>query len=126
MTTLPVTDLTVEPGRTSLVFPHFAAGGGWSTQFILVNPTDNVLTGMVQFRDPSGRAAVLTVNNQSNSAFAYSIPARSSQKLQAEGTGNSGIVGSVQIVPAANTSAPFGAGILSFRNGGVTVSEASV
>ena len=37
MTTLPVAPLTAGPADT-VYFPHFAAGGGWTTQVILVNP----------------------------------------------------------------------------------------
>ena len=49
MTTLPVTDLSTPPTADTIVFPHFADGGGWTTQIILVNASDSVLTGTVQF-----------------------------------------------------------------------------
>ena len=126
ITTLPVVDLNAAAGPGPLVFPHFSDGGGWTTQIVLVNSGDSVLTGTVQFVDRSGQAATVGVNNQSNTSFAYSIPARSSQKLPTSGTATSIRTGSVRVVPAANTSVPSGLAIFSFRNGATTVAEAGV
>ncbi len=109
------------------VLPHFADGGGWTTQVNLVNPTDSVLTGTVQFRGPSGEAANLTVNGEANSSFAFSIPARASQTLRTSGASTPARTGSVRVVPAANTPAPSSLAIFSFRNNdGVTVTETSI
>ena len=126
ITTLPVADLT-STSTGAIVFPHFADGGGWTTQFVLVNPSDNVLTGSVQFVGQSGGPATVAANGQSSSNFEYSIPARSSQKMQTAGTGASLILGSVRIIPASNTVVPSGLAIFSFRNAaGITVAEAGV
>jgi len=124
ITTLPVADLAAAPASGAIVFPHFADGGGWTTQIVLVNPTDNVLTGSIQFRDQAGQASNLSVNGQNSSS--YSIPARSFQKLQTSGTGSSILSGSVRAIPAANGTAPSGVAIFSFRNDGKTVAEAGV
>jgi N-acetylneuraminic acid mutarotase len=40
ITTLPVVDLAVAPVNETVLFPHFSDGGGWTTQILLVNPTD--------------------------------------------------------------------------------------
>jgi sugar lactone lactonase YvrE len=125
ITTLPVADLTAAAGA-STVFPHFADGGGWTTQIVLVNPVDSVQTGAVQLFDQQGAAATLAVNGQSGSSFTYSIPARSSQKLQTAGTASSVMIGSVRVVPASGTSSPSGLVIFSYRNSGITVTEAGV
>src|SRR5205807_698150 len=87
---------------------------------------DAILSGTVQFLNPSGSAAAITVNDQLNDTFAYSIPPRTSQKLQTSGTGTSTLSGSVRVIPASGTTAPTGLGIFSFRNGGITVTEAGV
>jgi len=126
ITTLPVTDLQAPVSTDSAVVPHFADGGGWTTQIILVNPTDRVLTGAIQFFDSSGGPATVVVNNQSSTSFAYSIPARSSQKLPTSGAAPAIQSGSVRVVPAANTTAPSGLAVFSFRNGETTVAEACV
>ena len=44
MTTLPVAPLSSTVSDT-VYFSHFADGGGWTTQVILVNPTDRTITG---------------------------------------------------------------------------------
>jgi hypothetical protein len=126
ITTLPVADLSAPAPSGPIVFPHFAEGGGWTTQIALVNTTDSVLTGSVQFRDQSGQATGLSVNGQTNSSFSYSISARSSQKLQTSGTGRSIVSGSVRVVPAGNGLAPSGVAIFSFHKDGKTVAEAGV
>src|SRR5262249_48208238 len=77
-TTLPVTTLPAA-SLTGIVFPYFAAGGGWTTQLVLVNPTDTTLTGNLEFRDPAGRIILSLPGN----SLAYSIPPRTSFKLQA-------------------------------------------
>src|SRR5207245_3318927 len=96
------------------------------TQILLVNPSDNALTGSVQFFNSLGQNATVSVNGQVKNNFSYSIPARSSQKLQTAGTGTSITAGWVGVVPSAGTVAPLGSAIFSFRNAGVTVSEAGV
>ena len=46
MTTLPVSPLTANEGEI-VYFPHFAEGAGWTTEVILVNPTDDTMAGTV-------------------------------------------------------------------------------
>jgi hypothetical protein len=117
ITTLPVADLSVPASQNTLQFSHYADGGGWTTQVGLVNPSDAVLTGAVQFRDPSGHPG---------SSVAYSIPPRSSQKLRTTGASASVLTGSVRVVPSDGSASPSGFAIFSFKNGGVTVAEAGV
>lgn len=121
LTTLPVTDLSAAPSNATIVFPHFAAGAGWTTQIVLVNPTDATLTGGLEFRDPSGQ-----VTNAFNNNLIYSIPPRSSFEMQASIASSALLTGSVRVIPAGNTSTPAGLTIFSFQNRGVTVSEAGV
>jgi hypothetical protein len=48
MTTLPVADLE-ELSTATTFFPIVADGGGWSTQFALVNPSDDRITGTISY-----------------------------------------------------------------------------
>jgi hypothetical protein len=121
ITTLPVVDLSAAPatGGSGVVFPHYADGGGWTTQVVLVNPTDNALSGSLQFYSQGGQLV--------GSASAYSVPARGSFTLQTPGTSNSVQVGSIRVTPAgANDPIPSGVAIFSLRNNGVVVTEAGV
>ncbi len=131
MTTLPVSPLTAGASDT-VYFPHFADGAGWTTQVILVNPTNAALTGSVQFFGTGSETAAaepvaLTLTDtQTGSEFTYSIAPCSSIRLQTSNPEGSTQVGSVRVVADGGSSPPSGVGIFSFENGGVTVSEAGV
>ena len=126
ITTLPVANLDTPALPGMVIFPHFAEGGGWTSQIILVNPTENPLVGTIQFLDNLGRAVTVGVNNQSGSSFTYQMPPRTSLKLQTSGTPSSTVVGSVRVIPNNSTAAPSGLAIFSFRKNGIVVSEAGV
>lgn len=54
-TTPPVNENTAATGAER-VFPHFADGGGWSTQFVLFSGSANqAADGRLQFFDQSGK-----------------------------------------------------------------------
>ena len=105
MTTLPVAQLAV-PTTGTLYFPHFAAGGGWTTQVILVNPTHAPIGESVQFFGPRSQTeaaapATLTLaDGRSGSAFSYSIPPRSATRLRTSNPAGPLRVGSVRAVPS--------------------------
>ena len=130
ITTLPVAPIP-DTGTNATLLPHFAAGAGWTTQVILTNPSNNPLTGTVQFfgpGSPSQAAAVLNVlvNGAANSTFSYTIPARAAVRLVVENSDRTTIqVGSVRITPSGNI-APVALAVFSYKNNGITVSEAGV
>ena len=132
MTTLPVSPLTAR-GSDTVYFPHFADGAGWTTQIILVNPTNTMIGGRVRFFGTGSETAaalpatITLTDAQVGSDFTYTIAPRSSTRLQTANLGGSTQVGSVRVIPDSGTSAPSGVGVFSFQNGGgVTVSEAGV
>ena len=129
ITTLPVTSLSTAPEQT-VIFPQLADGGGWSTQIVLVNPTDNDLTGTIEFfGQGSGTAAAdrlaLTVNGQTSNTFTYTIPARSSWVGKTAGVGAAINVGSAHVTTSGN-GVPSGVAIFSFKRAGVVVTESGV
>jgi sugar lactone lactonase YvrE len=127
ITTLPVADLRASTQTGTIVFPNFADGGGWTTQIVLVNSTDSVLNGSIQFVDQSGQPASVTVNGLSSTNFTYSLIARTSQTFQTSDIDAATVSGSVRVIPAMNTTAPSGLAVFSFHNSdGITVSEAGV
>jgi NHL repeat len=125
MTTIPVADLGAPPTILQGVFAQFADGGGWTTEVVLVNPTDATQTGILQFY-PQGAAATVTIGGQTNTSFSYSIPPRTSQKLQTADAATLVSTGWAQILPAGGTGMPSGVAIFSFRDSGVTETEAAV
>ena len=131
MTTLPVAPLSSTSSDT-VYFPHFADGGGWVTQVILVNPTDRTITGTVAFLGPgSGTASaapvVLTLEDGSTgSNFDYSIPPRSSNRFTTSNRLGGLTSGSVRATPHSGNAAPSGLVVFSFAPGEKTLSEAGV
>jgi sugar lactone lactonase YvrE len=124
ITTLPVADLNPTATGGALTFSHIADGGGWTTQIILVNPTDTTLTGTLQFVDQGGQG--VTLSGQANATLAYSLAPRTPQKFQTAGTGSAIQAGSVRLIADANTTLPSGVAVFSYRNNGITVTEAGV
>jgi hypothetical protein len=131
MTTQPVSSLDAPTARTSIIFPMFSDGGGWSTQVVLVNPTDTPVTGAVQFFGPASPGApvstlTITVNGVTGSLFDYIIPPRGTVRF-VTANGSSDIqIGYILATPKDADVVPQGFSILSLSNQGITVSETSV
>jgi hypothetical protein len=126
LTTTAVANLdpTVAAGT---LFPHFADGGGWSTQIALVNPTDNAITGTLRFLDSRGQPSSITLNGAAVIGdFDYSIPPRAAVQLLTGGAASAASAGSIRIIPSPNNAVPAGSVVFSYRNGGVRVTEAGL
>jgi len=106
MTTLPVASIS-SSSVDAAVLPQFAKGGGWQTQVLLVNPTDETLTGAVQFEMPMN----------------YSIPPRSSAKIVTSDLAAEIHTGAVHVYPASGSKAPVASTVFSFVQNGITVTE---
>ncbi len=129
-TTMPVAELSA-PLEETVIFPHFADGGGWTTQIVLVNPTDDYMNGTVQFLGQGSAAAsaqpvAVTIAGQTSSMFQYAIPQRSARLFLTSGATGAVVVGSVRITPSSGQRTPSGVAVFSFKKAGVTVSEAGV
>jgi len=129
ITTLPVTNV-LSPGVSGAVYlPHFADGGGWTTQIILVNPTDSTITGSAQFFGQGGVNAAgvpvaITANGETATTFPFSIPRQSSFKLVTAGLAASTSAGSVRITPTGGAAAPSSLVVFSYKPAGITLTEA--
>jgi hypothetical protein len=137
ITTLPVVDITAH--RTDpVVVPHYADGGGWTTEIILVNPGDSACEGSMQFYDQGnevtpGRAISISVDGSIGTSFGYSIPGRSARHMKMSNAGlsltdpgSSLKVGSVVVTPNTDNYAPTVLVVFSHNSGGVTDTEAGV
>jgi hypothetical protein len=130
MTTLPIIDRAAAAPAGIPVVPHFADGQGWTTQLLLVNPTDTAISGSVQFfsSGQSGTAAEaisLTVNGQRTASISYTIPGGSAQKIATSGTEPGLRSGSVRIMPAqGGGTAPAPLVVFSYKPAAFTVTEA--
>jgi len=123
LTTLSVAETnSTAASSQNVVFPHFADGNGWSTQILLVNPTDNPISGTMRFVDQLGRPQNVPIDGPPD----YTIPARAALRYQTRGDATATAVGSVWITPSPNSAAPTGSLIFSLRNGGTRIAEAGV
>jgi hypothetical protein len=113
LTTLPVAAVSSTsfdfPSGGSTILPHFAAGGGWSTQVLLVNPTDGPLSGTVEI----------------DGTYPYTISPRSSAKLITSNwkdlrTGN------VRVTAGAGTVLPVISTVFSLVTNGITVTQTGI
>jgi hypothetical protein len=115
ITTLPVTDLST--AKVRITFPHFAKGGGWSTNLVLVNTSDLSAEGdLTSLRDDG------TVDATSS----YSIAPRSAFTLRLPDGGSSIQTGHVRVTPKAGEAAPDGVLVFYYQRDGITVTETSV
>lgn len=62
-------------GTGAIILPHFAAGGGWSTEIVIANVGDTVATGRVDLFAKDGSALTAVLNGTSGSTFEFKIPA---------------------------------------------------
>jgi hypothetical protein len=125
MSTLPVIDLAEGARTGTQVVPHFAAGGGFTTQILMVNPTGTPQTGTLAFRDEAGALKVVNVDGAPGSGTNYTVAANGATKLVITGATAGTSVGSVHISPSGS-AAPTPFVIFSYKPAGITVSEASV
>jgi len=109
-----------------MTVPHFADGGGWSSQLVLVNTTDNPMNGEVRFKNPDGSPLEMTITGGgSASIFAYNIPPRGFQRFNTSGTSDTTSVGTIQVIPypVAGNFTPYAYASLSLKDGPATVMQ---
>ena len=131
ITTLPVVPLSPESAET-IYFPQYADGGGFTTEVVLVNPTNATISGTVQFwgqgsgETPAEPVSLALDDGSTGSEFSYLIPPRSSKRLRTANPEGAPSVGSVRVTRGEGTSSPSGVAVFSFKPGEFTVSEAGV
>ena len=127
LTTTPIADLTTPPGDGPLYFPQFVDGGGYVTTLIFLNTSDVVETGkLALFGDAGAALSVNQVGGTRGSFFDYAVQPGGVFVFQTDGFPADARVGWARLVPDANTSSPVGAGVFSFSQGGVRVTESGI
>jgi hypothetical protein len=108
MTTLPIAP-TSSASTDPIVMPHFAAGAGWTTRVLLVNPTDSTLSGTVDF----------------DATYPYSIAPRSAMTITST-TSNVLRTGNISVTTGQGTPAPVVSSVFTLTTNGVTTTETGV
>jgi C-terminal processing protease CtpA/Prc len=127
LTSTPVVDLTRASGSLPLYFPQFADGGGYLTTLILLNTSTAVETGKLALLGDDGLPLVVRhADGTSGSTVSYSIQPGGTYRFQTAGSSENAAVGWVQVTPDAGTQSPAGAGIFSFSQEGILVTESGI
>jgi hypothetical protein len=118
MTQLPVIDanLPVPVGSVADI-PHFANGGGWTAEVILINPTNERMSGDVLLVDTSGRVF---------DTLAFAIEAGGVSRLRPVPPSAGTQLGHARIVPNLSSRTAAGAVILSYQRSSTRVAEITI
>ena len=124
ITTVPFVSLA-QPLDTSLL-PHWADGGGWRTDLLLVNPFNESISGFVEFWDNgiNGSPSAITVVNQTR--IPYTVPANGAKRIETPNIEPTTQVGTIHITPVGGSRGPAASAVFSYSQTGVTVTEAGV
>lgn len=122
MTTLPVTDLSAPVSNAPLIFPQIAVGAGWTSDIILVNPSDGPESGILQF---FGTGEV-NLDGRSGTQFSYRVNGKTSQRFRVTAEGVFVHTGFVRAAPDPGQSSPSGIVVFRLVQGGITTTEAGV
>src|SRR5207302_3526074 len=98
--------------------PHFAVGGGWRTELVLVNTMDTPVSGTMTFTDDSGNPTTVPVGTVTASSLSYTIPQRRTVKYILPNTGSTLQTGVVKLTPTLGDRAPVPMGIFAYTTSG--------
>ena len=117
----------VQPRVTAGFIPRFAAGGGWTTELVLINEnsTDFVF-GRLEFVGPSGEPIAVTIDGETNSGFDIFIERRDSVRITVQGSGPETLAGYVRLIGREHSARFGGFALYNYTRSGVTVSTTSL
>jgi hypothetical protein len=123
---MPLLDLQAPPEKQPLILPHLADGGGYRTEFWLMNPTAEEISGSAAFFDSRGAPLVLTLNGTAQSALEYRLAGYGLQRMVSAGEAAAVRSGYALLTPGSRSTAVAGSGVFSFLQAGGSRSEAGV
>ena len=128
LTAIPVATADTA-GFDPVYFPYFADGAGWSTDVVLLNPTDQTITGTLAFFGQGDGAAaaqpesVILESGDAGVGFDYAIPPSGHRRYTSSNLSVAPVTGSVRALPDSGSAAPEGRVIVSFAASGKTLTE---
>jgi hypothetical protein len=129
LTVMPVVALTTRESSSDVI-PQVTFGNGWSTQLLLMNPTDAPLEGTVDFFNAASAQVALpmkiTLNGATDSQFRYTIAPRSVALIGAPSPGGEVRSGYALVRASGQGPLPHSVSVLSFSVGDIKTSEAIV
>lgn len=104
------------------VVPWFVGGGDRRSSVVLINPTDEVMTGRIGFHDPSGTRTALGTDSD---IVDYRIPPYGVRVVASNDSGPRARRGYAVVTPDAGGT-PHASALIEHSDGGVAVSESTV
>jgi len=127
LTSTPIADVSAPVTNSPLYFPQLADGGGYATTLILLNTSSTTESGTFAIFDDNGIALALRESGgATGSTFPYSIPAGGAFVFQTDGSPAAARVGWVKLTPNTGSPSPVGAGVFSYSQAGILVTESGV
>ncbi len=127
ITTTPVADLIQPFINSSIYFPQFVDGGGYTTSLILLNTSGVTETGSLQIMDKFGAPFVVQqAGGAAGSSFMYSIQPHGVYRFQTDGSPTDVKAGWVRLTPDSGKSTPVGSGVFGFNPLNILVSESGI
>ena len=127
LTSVPVVYETGAEGTSSLTIPRVEVGGGYTTQLVLMNPTDRTAEGVIEFLTATGEPLLV---DGTASAVRYSIAANGTFVWESPEGGNvveSGFaIVSAATGPRAASGLRAASAIVSRKRGGTLITEAGM
>jgi len=119
MTPAPMTTATGPSDRETI--PDFISGGGYRSETVLINPTDDVMEGTVTFYASNGDREPLGTRSD---IVQYQIPPQSSRAIGSDGVGP--IRRGYAVISPETGGAPHSVALLQRRSNDIVVSESRV
>ena len=121
-TTLPVVDLEAAVGTGAVVFPPLAAGGGFQTQVVLINPSAASISGRIQLVQSDGTPLEVDWDGVTVSENTYQIEPDGVFRAELTRSGDVA-VGYAVLTPEVGVT-PSGSVVFQLLNGAQLVTEA--
>jgi hypothetical protein len=123
MTSIPArSDEAPQAGQIEAL-PQVADGGGYQTEWLMLNSSDSPLTGKVTFRKSDGSPWLLTIQGTAASELPYSIPPHGLVRWTTSGSAPDANVGYCLLKPDPDRAPPAGGAVIRYLPGGGLLSE---
>jgi len=123
MTSIPTRGDGADAAGQIGALPQVADGGGYQTEWLLLNPSNTPLTGKVTFRRSAGTAWPLEIQGGAVSEQPYSIPAHGLIRWTTAGSDADTAVGYCLLIPDVGQAAPAGGAVIRYLPAGGLQSE---
>lgn len=123
MTSIPMRGAETPQADQTLLLPQVADGGGYQTEWLLLNPGDASLTGTVSFRKSDGSPWALSIADAPAAEIRYSIKSHGLVRWVTSGTAPDTSAGYCSLVPDTGQAGPAGAAIIRYLPGNRLLSE---